>query len=109
MTNSFGAARRVDIERFDRSHWSVRITSVLVNHASRVRFVCSEDLLIVGLFLWLATLHFVAALRGRAPSAGVARRVPSVHGPRRRTAVHAAHTMMKPEGLPSTTSPRQPQ
>ena len=69
MINLFGSARRADIARIERFHWSAWITSVL-SHASRVRFVCSEDLIIVTLFLWLASLHVASASRGRGRSAG---------------------------------------
>src|ERR1700751_3132272 len=53
VINFFGSARRADVARIDRFHWSAWITSVLVSHASRARFLCSEDLIIVALFLWL--------------------------------------------------------
>ena len=70
LISSFAAARRAVIARIDRFHWSACITSSLVSHASRIRFVCSEDLLIVTLFLWLATLHVATASRGTRHSSG---------------------------------------
>jgi hypothetical protein len=73
MINPFAATRRVDVERFERLHWGTWITSMLINHASRSRLVCPEDLLIIALFLWLATLDLAAAFRGRTPSAGYVR------------------------------------
>jgi hypothetical protein len=69
MTKLFATVRRGDIARIERFHWSAWITWVLANQASRVRFVGFEELLIATLFLWFATLHVVAALRGAAPSA----------------------------------------
>jgi hypothetical protein len=69
MTKLFATVRRLDIGRIERFRWSAWITWVLANQASRVRFVGSEELLIATLFLWFATLHVVAALRGAAPSA----------------------------------------
>ena len=69
MANSFARVRPFDIARIERFHWSAWITSVLANQLSRVRLVGSEELLIATLFLWLATLHVVAALRGAAHSA----------------------------------------
>ena len=68
-TKLFATVRRLDIGRIERFHWSARITWILANQASRVRFVGSEELLTATLFLWFATLHVVAALRGAAPSA----------------------------------------
>jgi len=70
MTNSFARVRPFDLARIERFHWSAWITSVLANQLSRARWVGSEELLIATLFLWLATLHVVVALRGAAtPSA----------------------------------------
>jgi hypothetical protein len=69
MINSFARVRPFDIARIERSRWSAWITSVLANQLSRVRLVGSEELLINTLFVWLATLHVVAALRGAAPTA----------------------------------------
>ena len=68
-TKLFATVRRLDIGRIERFHWSARITWILANQASRVRFVGSEELLTATLFLWFATLHVVAALRAAAPSA----------------------------------------
>ena len=69
MTKLLATAGRFDIGRIERFQWSAWITWALANQASRVRFVGSEELLTATLFLWFATLHVVAALRGAAPSA----------------------------------------
>jgi hypothetical protein len=81
MINLFGSARRADVARIDRFHWSAWITSVLVSHASRARFLCSEDLIIVALFLWLGSLRVATASHsgGRPAPTFAARHVASVH------------------------------
>jgi hypothetical protein len=70
MINLFGSARRADVARIDRFHWSAWITSVLVSHASRARFLCSEDLIIVALFLWLGSLRVATASHSGGRPAG---------------------------------------
>jgi hypothetical protein len=64
MTNFFARVRPFDIARIERFHWSAWITCVLANQVLRVRLVGFEELFIATLFLWLATVYGVAALRG---------------------------------------------
>jgi hypothetical protein len=68
MTNLLARVRPFDIARIERFHWSAWITCVLANQVLRIRLVGFEELLTATLFLWLATVHVVAALRGAAPS-----------------------------------------
>ena len=68
-TKLFATMRRVDIAWTERFHWSAWITWVLANQASRVRFAGFEEPLVAILFLWFATLHVVATLRGVVASA----------------------------------------
>jgi hypothetical protein len=68
MTNLFASVWPFDIARIERFHWSAWITCVLANQVSRVRLGGFEELLIATLFLWLATVHVVAASCGAGPS-----------------------------------------
>jgi hypothetical protein len=117
MTKLFATVRRLDIGRIERFHWSARITWILASQASRVRFVGSEELLIATLFLWFATLHVVAALRGAAASAdrvqeqayavgALSRPILPPGGTRAEPRRHAAGAMICP-GFCSTTPGRQ--
>jgi hypothetical protein len=71
MIGWFVTTRQFGIVRIGFFHRSAWITSVLVNNVSRVRFVCFDELVIPLVFLWLATLHVVAAWHGAAHPASL--------------------------------------